>query len=104
MAKWCGNIGFLKTVETVPGVWEEQFIVRKYKGDVIKNINRLQQADGLNDNFTISNKISIIADSFVNSNFQYMRYIEFMGTKWRIREAEIQYPRIILTIGDVYNE
>jgi hypothetical protein len=103
MAKFCGAIGFVKTIETRPGVWEEQSTEKKYYGDVIKNTRRWDAASGLNDNLNINNQISIIADPYASLNFHSMRYIEFMGTPWIITNVEVAYPRLILTIGGEYN-
>lgn len=103
MAKWYGEIGFAETVETKPGVWVEQITSRNYYGDTIRNSRRLQSANQLNDNINISNQISIVADPYANNNFHSMRYAEFMGTKWKISDVEVQYPRLILTLGGVYN-
>ena len=103
MAKWYGEIGFAETVETKPGVWVEQITSRNYYGDTIRNSRRLQSANQLNDNINISNQISIVADPYANNNFHSMRYAEFMGTKWKISDIEVQYPRLILTLGGVYN-
>ena len=104
MAKFYGKIGFVKTVEVEPGLWEEQIIERPYYGDLTRNTSRFQSSGGVNDNINISNNISVIADPYANENFQHMRYVEFMGTKWKITNAEVQYPRILLTAGGVYNE
>lgn len=103
MAKFYGNIGYVKTVEVKPGIWDEQVIEHPHYGDVTRNTSRYQSSGGVNDDITINNNISIIADPYANENFQYMRYVEFMGAKWKITNAEVQYPRIILTIGGVYN-
>lgn len=103
MAKFCGNIGFIKTVEIEPGIWEEQAIERMYYGDISRPINKFQPSNGVNDDFNITNIISIVADPFANENFQYMKYAVLMDTKWKITNMEIQYPRILLTIGGVYN-
>ena len=103
MAKFYGNVGFVETKEVKPGVWQEQNVDRPYFGDVIKNVSRYQQSGGVNDNIVVSNTISIVADPYANENFQHMKYVEFMGAKWRIESAEVQYPRILLTLGGVYN-
>lgn len=103
MAKWHGNIGYVETMEVQPGIWKEQVIERQYYGDVTRNTRSLQQSDGVNDNVNISNNISIIADPYANENFHNMRYAQFMGTNWKITNIEVQYPRLILTIGGVYN-
>lgn len=104
MGKFFGAIGYAEMVETNPGVWKEVITERNYYVDIIKNTRRLQSADQLNDNINISNEFSIIADPFAYSNFHSMRYIEFMGNKWKISNVDVQYPRLILSIGGLYNE
>lgn len=103
MAKFYGKIGYANTVETKPGVYEEQIVERSYYGDLIRNTRRLQSADQVNDDINISNEISIVADPYATNNFHAMRYAVFMGTKWKISNIEVSYPRLILTLGGVYN-
>lgn len=103
MAKFYGKIGYANTVETKPGVYEEQIVERSYYGDLIRNTRRLQSADQVNDDINISNEISIVADPYAANNFHTMRYAVFMGTKWKISNVEVSYPRLILTLGGVYN-
>lgn len=104
MAKWFGTIGYAETVETRPGVWEESITTRQYYGDLIRNTRRLQSSsDQLNDNVTITNELSIVADPYANENFHSMRYAEFMGTRWKVETVEVQSPRLILSLGGVYN-
>lgn len=103
MAKYYGVIGYAETVETSPGVWEEQITERNYYGELVRNTSRFQTSDQVNDNVNIANEISVIADPFATQNFHAMRYVEFMGAKWKITNVEVRYPRLILTIGGVYN-
>lgn len=103
MAKFFGKIGYAETVETTPGVWEEQITEREYFGDLIRNTRSLQSGEQLNDNINISNEISIVADPFAYENFHSMRYVEFMNAKWKISSVEVQYPRLILSVGGLYN-
>lgn len=103
MAKFYGEIGYANIVETEPGVWEEKIIKRNYYGDIIRNIRSLQTSDNVNDNINISNEISIVADPYANENFHSMRYVYFMGAKWKITSVEVKYPRLILSIGGLYN-
>ena len=103
MAKFYGTIGYVNTVETEPGMWEEQKIERQYSGELVKNTRRLESSGGVNDNVNISNEVSIVADPYAYENFHAMRYIKFMGAKWKISNVEGRYPRLILTIGGVYN-
>ena len=104
MAKFCGVIGYVITNEIEPGVYVEEVIENEYYGDVIRNTRRLRETAKVNDDINISNQISIVADPFANNNFHAMRYILFMGAKWKIIEVEVQYPRLILSIGGLYNE
>lgn len=105
MAKWYGVIGYGETVQTSPGVWEDKITERTYAGDVIRNTSRWStSSNSTNDDLNINNQISIIADPFAYQNFHSMKYAEFMGTNWKITNVEVQYPRLILTIGGVFNE
>ena len=104
MAKWYGVIGFAETVETVPGVWEDRITERPYFGDLNRNSRRLQTSNQLNDDINVSNEISIVADPFAMNNFHSMRYVEFMGAKWKVSNVDVQYPRLNLSVGGVYNE
>lgn len=101
--KWYGVIGYADTVQTSPGVWKEQIKEVEYYGDVITLSSSRQSANQVNDNIVISNQISFIADPYANQNFSKMRYVEFMGTKWEISKVDVRFPRLILTLGGVYN-
>ena len=103
MPKFYGPIGYAVTKETTPGVWVEEITERYYSGDVIRNSRRLQSADKVNDDINVSNQISILADPFANGNFHSMRYVGFMGAKWKISNVDVEYPRLILTLGGLYN-
>lgn len=103
MAKFYGSIGYAVTEEINPGVWEETITERMYYGDLIRNTRKLQSTDKINDNIDIANEISILADPFAYDNFHSMKFVRFMGAKWKITSVEVQYPRLILTIGGVYN-
>lgn len=102
MAKYFGKVGYAEQVETVPGVWEEKIIERKYYGDVVRNIRKLEKSENLNDDINVSMEISIVADPYAIQNFHAIRYIEFMGSLWKIYNIEVNYPRLVLTIGGLY--
>lgn len=103
MAKFFGKIGYAETVETRPSIFEEQIIEREYYGDLVRNTRRLESSGSLNDDINISNEISILADPYANEHFHSMRYVEFMGAKWKITSVEVKYPRLVLSVGGVYN-
>lgn len=105
MSKWYGKIGFGYT-EEVPigsGVWEENITEREYSGDLLRMSRSIQASMSINDQLNIANQISILADPFAKNNVGHMLYAEFMGTKWRVSNIEVQYPRLILTLGGIYN-
>lgn len=108
MARFHGEIGFLRTVEEDPehrpGIYVEKLEKRNYFGDVLSNSRRWEQSGNLNDNLVINNRISIVADSFSKQHFGAMKYVRWQGTAWKITNVEIQYPRLILTLGGEYHE
>lgn len=104
--KYSGIIGYVITYEDpeAPSVYRTKFVKRKAKGDVLDLSTRWQKdKDSTNDDIVLSKKISIIMDPFVAKNFSYIRYVTYMGVKWRVESATPQYPRIVLTLGGVYN-
>lgn len=105
MAKFYGKIGYIETKETSPGVWTEVSTERDYFGDVINRSSRWQSSqDKQNDDLQVTNQISIVADPYALNNFSSMRYIEWMGALWKINSVSVEYPRLTLEIGGVYNE
>lgn len=103
-------IGFEHTAELDPtgnpGVWTENIIAKVYYGDVQRDTLSIQQSkfSSVNDDLKIANRISIVADPFAQENFHSIRYAEWMGMKWKVVSVEAAYPRLILTLGGVYNE
>lgn len=103
MAKFYGRIGYGESVETVPGVWVDVITERKYFGDVTRNTRSLQESDKINNDLSVGNSISIVADPYAYEHFFAMRYIEWAGALWVISDVEVQRPRLILRLGGVYN-
>ena len=104
MARWFGNVGYINTVETVPGKWMPEETVHEYSGDVIRSGTRWAvNSESTNDNLTVNVQISIVADPFAIDNFYSMKWIEYLGTKWKITNVEPQFPRLLLTLGGVWN-
>lgn len=103
MAKFYGEIGYVIPTEIRPGVFKDELVKRNYYGELVRNSRRLQSSDQVNDNINISNEISIVSDPYANENFHWMRYVVFMGAKWKISNVEVKYPRLILTLGGLYN-
>lgn len=104
MAKYYGMIGFAETEETEPGYYEEIITDRPYSGDEVKNFRKLQNNEGsTNQSITIANSISIISDPYAMGHMYAIRYATFQGAKWTVDSVEVQYPRLILSLGGLYN-
>jgi hypothetical protein len=103
MAKFYGNVGFIETIETTPGVWKAQETVFPYDGDLTRNTSMFQTSGGINDNKDINTEISIVGDAYAIQNFTNIRYVEFMGAKWKVSSVAPSLPRLILSIGGVWN-
>ena len=104
MNKWCGKIGFTYSGEIEPGLWVENEIVeRQYFGDIISNRWRRENSGGVNENINISNQISIVADPYARDHVSAMTWIESSNEKWKITDVDVQFPRLVISIGGVYN-
>lgn len=104
MARFYGPIGYAKPVEVAPGDWTNEITEHNYYGDVLRNTSRwLTSPDSTNDNLNVNVQISIVADPYAEQNFRTIKYVEYMGTRWKVTDVTPQSPRIILTLGGVYN-
>lgn len=105
MAKFYGQVGFVTTVEEPEGsgIMVEQATERNYYGDVNRIIRRWEASQSLNDDITVNNEVSIVSDPFANQNIPWIRYVVWNGAKWKVSSVEVQYPRLILSVGGVYN-
>lgn len=101
--KFHGKVGFVEYAETKPGVWTNVVTEREYAGDLKRKNNRFVSGQQVNDNLAINNQIEIIADPYINEHFPSIKYVEWKGTKWKVTSVEDQFPRLILTMGEVYN-
>lgn len=102
--RWYGKIGYDVTEETRPGIWETRPVERYYYGDVIRNTGRWSMtSESTNGSMSVNNQISVVADPYAYEHFHHIRYVEFMGDICDVTSIEVQRPRLILTIGGVYN-
>ena len=103
MARFFGRIGYGETEETEPGVWVDHIVEREYYGDVIRNARNLREGENLNPDLSVQNSISIVADAYANDHFFAIRYVEWAGALWTVSSVEVQSPRLLLRLGEVYN-
>ena len=104
MNKFYGQVGFEKTEETAPGVWMPKKTVRSYSGDLIRNIHRYDTGNKVNSDFSLNNQVSIVCDPYALENFQFIKFVTFLGASWKVTSVEVEYPRLILNLGEVYTE
>jgi hypothetical protein len=104
MARFFGRVGYAEeSVETSPGVWEEQIVEFSYYGDVLRNTRYLREGEKVNSDLNVENLISIVADAYANEHFFAIRYVEWAGVLWTVTSVEVQSPRLLLRLGEVYN-
>jgi len=103
MARYFGRVGYGKSVEKAPGVFVDEITEREYYGDVLQNIKSIREGENLNPDLSVQNQISIVADDYAYDQFSAIRYIEWMGTLWTVSTVEVQRPRLLLRLGEVYN-
>lgn len=105
MAKFYGEIGFAQTVEQPKdsGIWKETLTKRMYYGDISRNVRRLTSQESVNDSVVVTNIVSIVSDPYANEHFFAIRYLIWQGVRWKVTDVEVQYPRLNLTLGGVYN-
>lgn len=101
--KFYGVVVYAITEEVIPGKWKEYIVEKQYRGDITRVSRRLQSADKVNDDIRINNEIRILADAFAYQNFQNIRYVVWMGTKWKVESVTVDRPRLVLEIGGEYN-
>lgn len=103
MARFYGKVGYGADVDQGNGVHATVITEVSYYGDVVRNMRRLDTAEKVNDDFSVSNSISIVSDTYANEHFFAIRYVEWAGTLWKVTEVEVASPRLILRLGGVYN-
>lgn len=102
--RYYGKIGYFDTVETKPGLFENQMIYKTYKGDVLRNYKRNQDGSKVNSDISVNNSISIVADPYAHEHFFKIKCVEWQGALWSVSSVEVQYPRLILELGGLYDE
>lgn len=103
MSKFSGLVGYVTQLETSPGVWSSVENSNMMKGDVIRQSSNSQNGDKVNSDVTLSHRVSLLGDAHSFNNYYNIRWVEVDGRKWQVASVEIQRPRIIVTLGGVWN-
>ena len=84
MAKFHGVVGYVETTETEPGVWKDVPAARAYFGDILEESRNWQTATKVNEDISISARISIVADPHLYTNLHNIRYVKCWGAAWKV--------------------
>lgn len=103
MARFHGKVGYGVSTETSPGVYVDAIVEREYFGDVIRNTRVLREGENLNQDLSVQNSISVVSDAYAREHFFAVRYVEWAGQLWTVSDVEVQAPRLILRLGEVYS-
>lgn len=105
MAKFHGQVGYGESVESESGsgVWNDEITEKEYRGDVLQVRRAPDPGTDFNQGFVTQNIISIVADAYADDRFFAIRYVEWMGTLWTVTNVEVQRPRLLLSLGEVYD-
>lgn len=103
MAKYAGMIGFAKNVEVESGDYEDVVTERRYRGDILRNNQKFAVGGTTSGELRITNQFSILADNYAFDHISEIRYLEWRGNRWIVDYIDIEYPRLVMTIGGLYN-
>ena len=99
-----GKIGYARTEETSPGIYQEIIVEKQYYGDIVRNSTQILDSNTINSSIKLNNSISVLCNNYMSNNLGFVRYMTFKKSKWKISSIEIKDNRIIFTLGDLYNE
>lgn len=103
MARFYGKIGYGVSEETVAGVWSDEITERAYYGDILNELRSTSSSEKVNDDVRLQNRISIVADAYALGNYLQIKYVEWAGFLWTVQSVDVERPRLILSLGGVYN-
>lgn len=101
--RFFGKIGFIQVENQGDGIYEPSYVERDYGGVFNRKSYHVSQGESVIDDISLSNEISVFADSFIYDNLSRMAYVVIDGNKWKISSVELRYPRIIVRSGGVFN-
>lgn len=103
--KFFGTVGFWERDEEVrPGVYRPSIVEKVYTGDMPRNFRKFDQSsEKQNNDISVSNQVTIVADLYMQNNLSSIRYVVWNGQKLSVKNVTIDYPRVTLEIGGVYS-
>lgn len=101
--RFAGKIGFGTSVEVSPGVWDDDIIERDYLGDVLQSTERLESGNSINPKFHTTTSVSVLSDGVLKERYSDVRYIIYLGVRWKVSSIIHKWPRIEMFIGEEYH-
>ncbi len=105
MARFHDVVGYGISEEdpAAPGNWVDRIVEFSYTGDILNTQSNLEPGEQLNPDITVLNSISIVADQYAVEHFAFIKYVRWSGVRWTVTSVKVLPPRLILSIGKVYN-
>lgn len=103
MTKYAGLVGYATQEEIRPGVWSDTITEVFMRGDVLRLAGSHSSGEKVNDDLTLQNRISLIGSPYAYKNFLNIKYVTYMGVRWKVLGVEVPRPRLIISLGGVWN-
>ena len=101
--RYSGKIGYAVQTETSPGVWEDTITERAKLGTVKQRTEALDSGSSVLPEYRTTTSVSVLCDGVLKENYDNLRYLSHLGKNWVIASAVMEWPELILYIGEVYN-
>lgn len=102
MSRFSGKLGFVMTQETEEGVWLENYVELPAKGTIRSLYIRNDNSSSVNTNLRLTNEISVLMDSKIQTYLETLKYVVFKGSKWEVQSIGVNYPRLTINLGGLY--
>lgn len=102
MPRFSGKLGFVITRETEEGVWLEDKIEIPAKGTIRSLHVRNDNSASVNSNLRLTNEVSILLNSKIQTYLETLKYVIWKGSKWEVQSIGVNYPRLTINLGGLY--
>lgn len=99
-----GVIGYGEQTKIRPGVTDDVIIEKKFRGDLVRPPSSGPEEGGkVNDDLKVGVTISVVAGAYHSNHVHNMRYISWKGKLWKVANVDVNFPRLIIRLGGLYN-
>lgn len=102
MSRFSGELGFVISRETAEGVWLEDRIEIPVKGTIRSLYVRNDNNSSVNSNLRLTNEVSILLNSKIQTYLETLKYVVWKGSKWEVQSIGVAYPRLSINLGGLY--